>query len=451
MNDSSFLNIKADYPVVSIVGRANVGKSTLFNRLIKKRRSITDPTPGVTRDLIEEPMVLGDRLVTLIDTGGVSLDEEGFHPLVTEKSRGVLERSDAVILLLDVHEITPEDETLIEWIRPYADKLLVGVNKVDHENHERLLGEIYAYGFSRVIPISAEHGRGIRKLTDTLKTLIDFSAYEGAVAEDDQAAGISVMGKPNTGKSTLVNRLLGEDASIISEIPGTTRDVVSGAFTYRGKRYQVFDTAGIRRRGKVDEHVEYYSVNRAIKTIDYCDVVMLLIDAAEGLSEQDKKIASLITRKGKGLILVLNKWDLMSGTPNQLRAVKDRIRFLFPIVSFAPVIPVSAKKGEGIDALLKTADRVYAQLHKRVETSALNDALQRWMEAHELPRDRKGRFKIFYATQVQANPVEFVLFVNRKEKFPRDYLGYITNGIRRELGFDLVPLSLTLRERKRKE
>ncbi len=452
MSDLNCFNIDKSLPVIAIVGRPNVGKSTLFNRLIRRRRAITDPTPGVTRDLIEEPYELKGHTVLLVDSGGVTLAGQGFDDQVTEKSKALLERADVILLLLEVHEITPEDETLIEWVRPFSDRLVVGVNKVDHENHQRLIWDVYRYGFSTILPLSAEHGRGIEELEDALAAKIDFSQYSGVVPEQDTTLRIAVMGKPNTGKSTLVNRLLGREISIISDIPGTTRDVISGVFTGKeGRTYRLLDTAGIRKKKKVDEHVEYYSVNRAISSINQADIVLLIIDAVEGLAEQDKKIASLVTRKGKGIILVLNKWDLMGQLPNQLRSVRDRMGFLFPVLSFAPILPISAQRGTGVEELMKHVDMIYDQLNRRVDTSQLNASLNKWMERNEPPRDTRGRFKIFYATQVRSNPIQFVFFVNRKERFPRDYIGYLTNNIRRELGFEHVPISLELRERKRRE
>ncbi len=451
MNESNSSSISNSLPLIAIVGRPNVGKSTLFNRLIRKRRSITDPTPGVTRDLIEEIYLLGGRPVTLVDSGGVTMRHEGFDDLVTEKSFQLLDYADLILLLLDANEITPEDEILIDRVRPHSDKLVVAVNKIDHESHEKLMYDAFRYGFSKVFPISAEHGKGIRELEEHFEKCIDFSKFAVEVPPRDTAIRIAVMGKPNTGKSTLVNRLIGKEVSITSDIPGTTRDVISGLFHHNDRRYRVLDTAGIRRKKKVGEDVEYYSVNRAISSIDQSDIVLLLMDSLDGLVEQDKKIASLITRKGKGVILVLNKWDLMESLPNQLRAVRDRVRFLFPILGFAPILPVSAKEGKGIDELMSTINQVYDQLCRRVDTSAFNSALEGWMERHELPRDTRGRFKIFYGTQVRSNPVEFVLFVNRKDKFPKEYIGYITNGIRRELGFNLIPLNIELRDRKRKE
>ncbi len=449
MDASSSSSTNRSLPVVAILGRPNVGKSTLFNRLIRKRRSITDPTPGVTRDLIEETAVIGSKVVRLVDSGGVTLRSEGFDDLVTGKSYEALRNADLILLMFEAGEITPEDEELIERSRPFSDRVRVVVNKVDHDTHENLLGEFYRYGYDRVFPISAEHGRGIGELVREIERSVG-DAGSKAVPEAPSAFNIAVMGKPNTGKSTLVNQLLGTEVSVTSHIPGTTRDVVSGVFSWKGSQYRILDTAGIRRKKNVGENVEYYSVNRAIKAIDEADVVLLLIDAQQGLSDQDKKIASLVTRKGKGIILVFNKWDLMEQVPNLLRAVRDRLKFVFPILAFAPMLPVSAKDKTGLEALMKQVSTVCTQLNRRIGTAEFNDALNRWMTVNEPSRDSRGRFKIFYGTQTQANPVEFVLFVNRKQRFPKEYIGYLTNSIRKDLGFTSVPVKVELRERARK-
>lgn len=438
-------------PTIAIIGRPNVGKSTLFNRLIRKRKAITDSMPGVTRDPIFAEWMLEDRPVELIDTGGVKLDQEGLDALVTEKSYEVLKEADAIILMLDVTDVTSEDETMLEALRRYTDKTVLAVNKIDTPKREDLIWEFYSYGYERVVGLSAEHGLGIEELEEALEDLVDFTAFEGIepMFEDRRQIRLAVLGKPNTGKSTLTNLLLGKEASIVSDIPGTTRDVVTGEFTYKGSNYTVLDTAGIRRKKKVDEDVEYYSVNRAIKTIDEADIILLMVDAKVGLVEQDKKIANLIVRKGKGVIIVLNKWDLVKELPNQMDAIKDRTRFMFPIISFAPLVPISSQTGEGVDKLLNSVWGVYKQLNTRVETSRVNNALQKWLEHYDPPRGNRTFFKLYYGTQTRCAPVEFLFFVNRSKGFPQGYLQYLTNSIRKDLGFSSIPISVEIRERRR--
>ncbi|HOE83974.1 MAG TPA: ribosome biogenesis GTPase Der [Sphaerochaeta sp.] len=435
-------------PVISIIGRPNVGKSTLFNRLVGKRRAITDPTPGVTRDAISERWYLEGHPVTLIDSGGIKYEREGLDDLVTERSMSLLEKSDAIIFLMEAGEISSEDEELLSHLRPYAEKLVLVVNKIDDPKHQDLVWEFFAYGYQRVLGISAAHGHGIGELEEILLELLGLTPREQA-EEAEPAIRLSIMGKPNTGKSTLANLLVGDEISIVSDIAGTTRDVVSASFVYKGTEFKVLDTAGIRRKSKVDEDVEYYSVNRAIKTIDESDVVLLVVDAVEGLSEQDKKIAALIVRRGKGIILVLNKSDLLSGVANEQTAIKDRVRFLFPILSFAPITFISALKGIDIGKMLDTVWSVWRQLNRRVETARLNEAIAQWGETTQPPRDKSGYFKVYYGTQTSSNPVRFLFFVNRIKGFPQSYVQYLKNCIRRDLGFDSIPIEIDLRERKR--
>ncbi len=434
-------------PVVAIIGRPNVGKSTLFNRLIRKRRSITDPTPGVTRDILPERWLLENNPVLLIDSGGIKVEQEGLDSLVSEKSLSLLEVADVIVLLMDCTEVTGEDEVLVERVRRYADKVILAVNKVDDHNRDHLVWDYYRYGFERVIGLSSAHGLGIDLLEENLLEMLNLEALD-EVAVEVERVKIAILGKPNTGKSTLTNYLTGEDTSLVSDIPGTTRDVTVGDFSYKGIEYSVLDTAGIRRKSKVDEDVEYYSVNRAIKSIDEADIILLVIDVTTGLVEQDKKIAQLIVRQGKGVILVLNKSDLLSGMANELEAIKDRSRFLFPILSFAPMLPISALKGEGVSQVLDKVGELYAMLNKRVETSTLNNYLQEWLFAYQIPRGSRGHFKIYYGTQVSSKPVRFLFFVNRRRDFPQGYLQYLKNCIRRDLGFSEIPIEVEIKERR---
>ncbi|MCR4676313.1 MAG: ribosome biogenesis GTPase Der [Sphaerochaetaceae bacterium] len=440
---------------IVIIGRPNVGKSTLFNRLVGKRRAITDPTPGVTRDPISEKWILRGHAVNLTDSGGVKLDIEELDDLVAKKSLSLLDKADAIVFLMDCMEITPEDQMLCEKLRPYSDKTILAVNKIDDYTREDLIWNFFSLGFQRVIGLSSAHGLGIDNLEDALLGLLDLDDAEDEEAreleeeENKNVLKLAVLGKPNTGKSTLTNLLTGEDLSIVSTIAGTTRDVVKGHFSYHGREFEILDTAGIRRKAKVEEDVEYYSVNRAIKTIDEAHVVLLVIDCAEGLAEQDKKIANLIVRRGKGVVLVMNKTDLLSGLPNEEQALEDRVRFLFPILNFAPIEFISAKNGVNIGKLLDTVLKVDRQLSKRVDTATLNNALAKWGEDYQPPRGSVGHFKVYYGTQISAQPVKFLFFVNRKKDFPAVYTQYLKNCIRKDLGFNLVPVEIDLRERER--
>jgi len=441
---------------VVIIGRPNVGKSTLFNRLVGKRRAITDPTPGVTRDPITERWILSGHAVNLTDSGGVKLDLEGFDELVSKKSLSLLEGSDAIIFLLDCTEVTPEDHMLMEKLRPYTDKIVLAVNKIDDYTREDLIWNYFSYGYQRIVGISSAHGLGIDTLEETLLGMLDLEDETSYVDElnddfDSNVLKLAVLGKPNTGKSTLTNLLTGLDLSIVSPIAGTTRDVVKGGFQYKGKDFTILDTAGIRRKSKVEEDVEYYSVNRAIKTIDEANVVLLLVDSVEGLAEQDKKIANLIVRRGKGVVLVLNKIDLLKGVANEMQAIEDRVRFQFPILNFAPIQFISATNGTNVSEMLDTVLKVYNQLDKRIDTAVLNEALKAWSEAYQPPRGSVGHYKVYYGTQISVHPIKFLFFVNRKRDFPQVYTQYLKNCIRKDLGFSLVPVEIDLRERERSE
>ena len=449
----SALTTSGSRPVVAIAGRPNVGKSTLFNRIIKHRKAITDPTPGVTRDPVEGIAEIDGIEIKFIDTGGYKLDQEVLDDLVVKRSLEIVAEADLVVLVLELKEITAEDEIFIKEMRPYSDKLMLVVNKVDSPEKEDQIWNFYSFGFDKVFPLSATHGYGYSDFIEAVHKRLTELGFSGDVeaGEDlpDNVINLAILGKPNTGKSTLTNLFTKTNSSIVSDIPGTTRDIVEGFFTFKDREFRVLDTAGIRRKKKVNESVEYYSVNRAIKSIDESDVVLLMIDSIEGLSDQDKKIANLIVRKGKGVIIVLNKWDLQAKIPNAFEAVSDRVRFLFPILSFAPIVPLSSLKNEGVEELLNTVVKVKHQLQKRVETSTLNSHLRDWMEENEPPRSKKGRYKIKYMSQVSAEPIKFLLFVNNKKGFPESYLRYILRMIRQDFGMPSVPVTMELRDQNK--
>jgi len=470
-------------PLVALAGRPNVGKSTLFNRLLHKRRAITDPTPGVTRDPVGMDTIILGRALRLVDTGGFKLDrradttEGELERLVVEKTLEVLREADLIVLLFEAGELKGEDEEFIDLLRPYREKLLVAVNKTEGGRREAEAWNLLSYGFKEVLLISAEHGDNISNLEEAIAGHLagakaDFDSQQTEAAQQvSEASGryspapvqltetppgnapirIALLGKPNTGKSTLSNRLTSSSASIVSEIPGTTRDVVEGAFVWKKQNFEILDTAGIRRKSRVSENIEYYSVNRAIKTIDDADIVFLIIDALEGLTDQDKKIAALAHDKGRGIILVLNKWDTMPDiktafAKKSFMAARDRIHFMFGQMEYAPIIPVSAINGSGIDKLLGTSLQMHEQLMRQISTSALNQALEKWLSEYPPPSGPQTRFKIRYATQTRINPVTFVFFASRSFAVSESYIAYLRNRIRRDLGFSLIPVAVEIRQ-----
>jgi GTP-binding protein len=458
---------------VAVLGRPNVGKSTLFNRLVGRQRAITDPTPGVTRDVLEGELDLGGPRVRLLDTGGYTLGRGELEREVSRRSLAIAGSCDLTLALVEAAGLTREDQALFERLRRlpgFPDQVVLVVNKVDGPKQELELGEFQALGFGRLAAVSAAHGRGIAELKRMIREALERAGGAGALqaeaAETERAETepgealpaeaelrLAIIGKPNTGKSTLLNRLLGEERALVSEFPGTTRDPVGGTLRYRGRTLKVLDTAGIRRKNRVSEAVEYYSVNRAIQSIEEAHLVVLLMDVREGVCDQDKKIASLAVRAGRGVILALNKVDLLGGGATrpggrpkaQLRGIEEKVRFSFPMMDFAPLVALSASRGTGVDRLLAEVLEVGRQLNHQVPTGKLNLAVKRWVAEYALPVRGKN-VKIRYVTQTGANPVRFLFFVNSLRQFPQRYLQYLKNRIRADLGFDRVPVDISLRE-----
>jgi len=441
-------------PLVVIAGRPNVGKSTLFNRFLHRRRAITDPTPGVTRDPIEEKAFILDHPVRLMDTGGFKLDREFgtmeavMDELVVSKTIEMLKKADLIVLLLEAGSITGEDEEFIALLRPYWDKVVGAVNKTEGGRNEQEAWNFMQFGFKNLHLISAEHGDGITEFAESIVKNIDFSKVEEG--EEEKVIKISIIGKPNTGKSTLSNRLTHTNSSIVSDYAGTTRDVVEGYFDYNNTHFQVLDTAGIRRKARVKEDIEYYSVNRAIKTLDRADLVFYMIDAQEGLTEQDKKVIGLAHERGRGIIFVLNKWDTQDQERKTIKKAEENIRIMFAHMSYAPIICISALEGKGIKLLLNTALELYEQLTRKIETGPLNVALKDWVTAYPPPASRTASFKIKYMVQTDVNPATFLIFASRPEVVPQSYVSYLKNKIRSDLGFDKIPVLLELKASRKK-
>ena len=456
---------------VAVLGRPNVGKSTLFNVLIGRRQAITHGTPGVTRDTGEGQWLLAGRSVTLVDTGGWQAGEDGIAGEVADRSLREARDSDAALLVLDALETTAEDERLIEALRPYSDRVVLVVNKVDTADREALVWNQLAHGFPSVVGVSAAHRRNLDALAATVASLLDERApaaveppqgamvaagtASGAEAEDEDTEApapvgpirIAILGRPNSGKSSLANRLLGKARSIVSAEPGTTRDVVTGSFAWRGRTFVLLDTAGLRRRTHVSDPIEYYSAVRARESVRSADLVVLVVDAIAGLGDQDKKIAALAAAEGRGLLIVLNKWDLVGRQAGLAAEARERVRFQFPVVAYAPVLTVSARTGAGVARLLETAVDVHAQLTRRVGTGRLNLALARWV-AHFRPPGRGTNYRVRYLVQVSTNPVRFAAFVNRRDAFPTSYTQYLENRIRREFDMPNVPVKIELRRNR---
>ncbi|MFI3257663.1 MAG: ribosome biogenesis GTPase Der, partial [Spirochaetales bacterium] len=388
------------------------------------------------------------------DTGGFKLDrrvgtaEALLDELVVEKTLDSLKKADVILLLLDATEITGEDEEFIALLRPYWDKVIAAVNKTEGGRFESEAYNFHRFGFRELLCISAEHGDHISELSELIVSNMDFSfVKEGS---EKQYIKLAVMGKPNTGKSTLCNVLTGTKASIVSEYAGTTRDVVEGFFSHKGKNFQVLDTAGIRRKAKVKENVEYYSVNRAIKTLKHADVVLYMIDAQEGLTDQDKKIIALANERGCGIIFVLNKWDTQDQEKKTIRRAEENIRIMFGHMSYVPILPISARDNTGIKPLLNSAIELYNQLTRKIDTASLNMALKDWVTAFQPPSNGPSRVKVRYMVQTEVNPVSFLVFATRPDFLPLSYLSYLKNKIRQDLGYSKIPILLELKASRKK-
>ena len=447
--------IYLNLPLVVIAGRPNVGKSTLFNRFMRKRLAIVDPTPGVTRDPVEATAFIAGKPVHLVDTGGYKIDREigtmeaVMDELVVEKTLSMLKKADRIVLLLEAGKITGEDEEFISLLRPYWDKVVTAVNKCEGGTGEDVSWNYMKYGFKELMFISADHGDHISEFAEKIVEGLDFSAVKEGT-DEDRPIRIAIMGKPNVGKSTLSNRLTHTENSIVSDYAGTTRDVVEGTFRFNDRDFEVLDTAGIRRKSKVHENVEYYSVNRAIKTLDQCDLVFLMIDAQEGLAEQDKKICNLAFERGRGIIFILNKWDTKDQSRKTLRETTEYIKIMFGQMNWAPILPISALKGEGIKDLMNKAIEIYSQLTRKVGTSSLNAALQDWLFKYPPPATKAIHFKVRYMTQTSVNPVSFRIFCTSPDNVPESYVSYLKNQIRKDLGFDQIPVTLELKASRKK-
>jgi len=432
-------------PVVAIVGRPNVGKSTLFNRLLGYRKAVVEDVPGVTRDLNFADVEVGGRSFTLVDTGGFEpSSEEGVTAQVARQCRLAIEEADVVLFLLDVLDgPTPVDREIADLLRRTGKKVLFVVNKVDGPRQGQEVFDFYELGGEELYPISALHKRGLEELLDALLELLPEGPEEEQVQE---GVRVAIVGRPNVGKSSLMNRILGYERAIVDEAPGTTRDAIDTAFSVDGKRYILIDTAGMRRKSRIGLQLERYCVWEAIRSIERSDVSLLLIDAQEGPTDQDSRIGGLIQRRGKGCILVVNKWDLAEGRVRRRdykRALRERLHFL----EHAPVLFTSAKTGQGVKEVLEAVDLVAAEAKKRVPTGRLNRWFRQLMAFHQPPLWRNRPVKLYYITQVSVAPPTFVVFANYPEGVNQNFQRFLLRKLREEFDFRGNPIRLLLRKR----
>lgn len=434
-------------PTVAVVGRPNVGKSTLFNKITGKRISIVEDTPGVTRDRIfADAEWLGNEF-TLIDTGGI---EPNSNDVILSQMRRqaslAIDMADVILFMVNVKEgLTAADSEVAAMLKKSGKPVILVCNKVDNPGKPPLdVYEFYNLGMGDPVLISSVHGLGVGDLLDMV---VDFFPEEDAVNDDENVISVAVAGKPNAGKSSLVNKILGEERVIVSNIPGTTRDAIDSEITINNQKYIFIDTAGMRKRGKINENVERYSVVRALNAVERADVCILMIDANEGVTEQDTKIAGYIHEQGKGVILAVNKWDVVDKETNTMSEFKKRLKEGFNFMMYAPPVFISAKTGLRINSLFDMIKNVKQQNERRISTGLLNDVINEAVALVQPPSDKGKRLKIYYATQVSIKPPTFVVFVNNAELAHYSYVRYLENKLRETFGFEGTPIKFIVREK----
>ncbi len=432
-------------PIVTLVGRTNVGKSTLFNRLVGKKKSITEDISGVTRDrIVDKVEWQGDEFL-LVDTGGLDIsNKEMMNQEIKSQVEKALLETDLILFVVDGKEgLNPYDDEIADVIRHYKKKVIVVVNKIDSHKIPDHIYDFYSLGFEDLAIISAEQSKGLGDLLDNICENIDFQAYENI--EDETR--IAIIGKPNAGKSSLVNLLLDDNRMIVTNVAGTTRDAVDSYWVYNDKNYVLIDTAGLRRKKKVKESIEFYANQRTFDAVDSAEIVLFLIDATVGVTEQDTKIAGYAHNQRKAIIIAVNKWDLVEKENNTMKDMEKDIRNKLGFALYAPVIFISVLKNQRINSLLDMIEIVDNNYHTRISTGVLNSILQDAIMLNQTPQDKGKRLKIYYISQVGTAPPKFMLSVNDRELMHFSYMRYLENQIRKNYNLVGVPFSFILKER----
>ena len=435
-------------PVVAIVGRPNVGKSTLFNALAGEKISIVKDTPGVTRDRIYADVTWLDKSFTLIDTGGIEPDSSDvILSQMRDQAQIAIDTADVIIFLVDVRQgLTDADGKVADMLRRSQKPVVLCVNKVDSfKKMEADVYEFYNLGIGDPIPVSASNHQGVG---DLLEAVSDHFKKDGSESDDDDRPRIAIVGRPNVGKSSIVNRLVGEKRVIVSDIAGTTRDAIDTPLKRNGREYILIDTAGLRRKSKIHEDLERYSIIRTVTAVERADVVVMVIDAAEGVAEQDAKIAGIAHERGKGVIIAVNKWDAVEKDDKTIYKMTEKIKQTLAYMPYAEFVFISAKTGQRLDKLFELIDMIIENQSMRIATGVLNEILAEAVAMQQPPSDKGRRLKIFYMTQISVKPPTFVVFVNDKKLMHYSYTRYIENQIRNAFGFRGTPLRFIIRERK---
>lgn len=433
-------------PTVAIVGRPNVGKSTIFNRIVGERISIVEDVPGVTRDRIYSSGEWLNQYFNIIDTGGIEISDAPFMTQIREQAEIAIDEADVIIFMTNGREgLTTADEEVAKILYRSKKPVVVAVNKVDNPDMRDTLYDFYALGFGEPIPISGSHGLG---LGDLLDFVIENFPKDEEEEYDEDIIKFSLIGRPNVGKSSLVNALLGEERVIVSDIAGTTRDAIDTPYSYDGKDYVIIDTAGMRKKGKVYETTEKYSVLRALRAIERSDVVLVVINGEEGIIEQDKKIAGYAHEAGRAIVIVVNKWDAVEKDEKTMKEFEQKIRDHFLFLDYAPIVFLSAKTKKRVHTLIPKIEMASENHSMRVVTTVLNDVIMDAVAMNPTPTDKGQRLKIYYATQVAVKPPTFVIFVNDPELLHFSYKRFLENRIRDAFGFEGTPIKLIARPRK---
>ncbi len=429
---------------VCLVGRPNTGKSTLFNRLINEKKAIIADTPGVTRDRLYGIVNYKNYSFSLIDTGGIDLSEEKFNDNIKMQAELAMDEADVIVFVVDGREnVTQNDLAVRDMLMRTNKKVIVALNKMDDKKHDENIYEYYELGFENIVCISAEHKRNI----DTLLNMITEDFTEYTTSEDDEILKFAVIGRPNVGKSSLVNAILGEERQIVSDIAGTTRDSADSKFTYEHQDYLVIDTAGMRKKGKIYENIEKYSLIRSLKAIERCDVAVIVIDAETGIIEHDKHIVSYAIDAGKSICLVVNKWDTVKDKDAELKTWKKRIENEFQFIPYANVVFLSAKTKSRIHTLMPAILKSYESYTKEIKTSILNDVIRDAVSLHEPPSYKGRRLKIYFVNQTDTRPPKFVFHVNNKGLVHFSYERYLENKIRESFDLDGTPIIIQFKNR----
>ncbi|EQC0913460.1 ribosome biogenesis GTPase Der [Listeria monocytogenes] len=433
-------------PVVAIVGRPNVGKSTIFNRIVGERVSIVEDVPGVTRDRIYNSAEWLGKEFNIIDTGGIDLSDEPFLEQIRAQAEIAIDEADVIIFITNGREgVTDADEQVAKILYRSNKPIVLAINKVDNPEMRDQIYDFYSLGFGEPYPISGSHGLGLGDMLDAVRA--HFPKEEEEEYPDDTVK-FSLIGRPNVGKSSILNALLGEDRVIVSDIAGTTRDAIDTTYTFDGQDYVMIDTAGMRKRGKVYESTEKYSVLRAMRAIERSDVVLVVINAEEGIREQDKRIAGYAHDAGRAIIIVVNKWDAINKDEKTINVWTEDIREQFQFLSYAPIVFVSAKTKQRLNNLFPIINQVSDNHSLRVQSSMLNDVISDAVAMNPSPMDKGKRLKIFYTTQVAVKPPTFVVFVNDPELMHFSYERFLENRIREAFPFEGTPIRVIARKRK---